>query len=239
MLNTKTKKRRKNLRGRFCCFMILSIIIGCFTFLPKDTEVEESEQTAIEAITVDEVPEEIEKEQTLCENVSTTVYESITTESEETENYEDYLKPVIHISVGERKLLCKLVHAESSRTDTDEMVGIAATVINRVKSEDFPDSVEEVIFQENQFATARDGEIYWYPVKYEKAVLEYRDVKEEVKDAVDAALYGEDPTRSEIEDGAVFFYSDRYISIEERALREGKIGENVKYGDTIFYREYK
>ena len=39
-----------------------------------------------------------------------------------------------------------------------------------------------------------------------------------------------------VTDGAIYFYSDRYISDSERAKREN-VPEKIKFSDTVFYRE--
>lgn len=153
----------------------------------------------------------------------------------EEENVETLSIPVTD---SEYELLCKLVYAESGRKNEQEMVSIAATVLNRVENESFPNEIEAVVFQKNQFSTAKDGDIYWYPVANEKAVLDFSEVSEEVKKAVNKALEGEDPTKTMVTNGTLFFYSEKYISEEELAKREGRIEEFVKYGDTVFYREY-
>ena len=151
---------------------------------------------------------------------------------------EEYVseKEIHGLTKDEYELLCMLVHAESGRVNEKEMVAIAATVLNRIENDGFEDSVKTVIFEENQFSTAQDGNIMWFPIANQESVLSFNEVNVEIEELVKKALEGEDPT--ECIGGALFFYSEKYISEEERAKREGKIKDFVKYGDTVFYREY-
>lgn len=61
------------------------------------------------------------------------------------------------IQLGEMELLAQLVQAEAGNQDLTGMRYVAAVVLNRVDSETFPDTVEEVIFQNNQFSVIKDG----------------------------------------------------------------------------------
>lgn len=61
------------------------------------------------------------------------------------------------IKYGEMELLAQLVQAEAGNQDLTGMRYVAAVVLNRVDSDIFPDTVEEVIFQENQFSVIKDG----------------------------------------------------------------------------------
>lgn len=57
--------------------------------------------------------------------------------------------------------LQKIALAEAEGADIDTMAYIMQTVLNRVSSDDFPDTVEGVISQKGQFST--------YPERYNKA----------------------------------------------------------------------
>lgn len=50
---------------------------------------------------------------------------------------------------------------EGGKLDVDAIQAIDQTIWNRVKSEDYPNTVEEVIYQENQFALHDNGEPNW------------------------------------------------------------------------------
>lgn len=54
-------------------------------------------------------------------------------------------------------LLAQLVQAEAGNQDLTGMRYVADVVLNRVESDIFPDTVEDVIFQENQFSVIKSG----------------------------------------------------------------------------------
>lgn len=61
------------------------------------------------------------------------------------------------ISTDEAYLLAKIAMAEAEGEDTEGKALVILTVLNRVQSEQFPDTIEEVIFQENAFTPIIDG----------------------------------------------------------------------------------
>lgn len=76
-------------------------------------------------------------------------------------------KPITiqYISAGETEeeyydgleLLANLVEAEAGDQDFDGKCLVVDVVLNRVKSEDFPNTITEVIMQKNQFTSVWDG----------------------------------------------------------------------------------
>ena len=58
------------------------------------------------------------------------------------------------ITAEERELLARVVYAESNTETLEGQIAVAQVVLNRVRSESFPDTVSEVIYQERQFSTA-------------------------------------------------------------------------------------
>lgn len=101
-------------------------------------------------------------------------------------------------------ILMRIVEAEAGNQDVEGRLLVANVVLNRVASEKFPDSVREVVFQEehgvNQFSPVSNGSIW--TVK----------VSEETDEAVGRALEGED-----ISDGALYFVARKYAD-------DGKLG---------------
>ena len=84
-------------------------------------------------------------------------------------------------------ILCCIVEAEAGGEDYLGKKLVAEVVLNRVESAKFPNTVEEVVFQQEdgvyQFSPVADGRFYRVTVS------------EETKQAVDAALTGEDESR--------------------------------------------
>ena len=88
------------------------------------------------------------------------------------------------ISAEEYEMLLRIVEAEAGGEDTEGKILVANVVLNRVESDKFPDTIEEVIFQKNgkvtQFSPIADGRYYTV------------EVSEDTIDAVNRALSGED-----------------------------------------------
>jgi len=86
-------------------------------------------------------------------------------------------------------LLAKVVYGESRGEPYDGKVAVAAVVLNRVKSDLFPSSITDVVFQKNAFSIVKDGQINYTPDA--DALKAARD-----------AMNGNDPSG-----GAIFFYN--------------------------------
>lgn len=85
--------------------------------------------------------------------------------------------------------LAYLINGEARGENFKGKVAVGAVVLNRVKSNKFPNSIREVILQDGQFSCINDGQANLYPLK---SSIE----------AAKAALLGYDPTY-----GALFFYN--------------------------------
>lgn len=103
-------------------------------------------------------------------------------EIEELTNVEDPTEEEIEeeIRFGEMELIAQLVMAEAGNQDLTGKRYVVDVVLNRVDSDDFPDTVEEVIFQENQFSVIENGafdEAGWTITEecYEAVKLEYEE----------------------------------------------------------------
>lgn len=108
----------------------------------------------------------------------------------------------------EYDLLLRLVEAEAGGEDLTGKLLVANVVFNRLKNEKFPNSVSEVILQRDengaQFSPVSDGRI------------EAVSISDQTKEAVEAAVYGED-----ISGGALYFVA-----------REAADADKLKWFDT-------
>ena len=95
------------------------------------------------------------------------------------------------ITSAEYDTLCKIVEAEAGNQDLDGRILVANVILNRVKSEKFPNSINEVVFAKGQFSPAKSGSI--------KAVPDEITIKA-VNDALNGADYSE---------GALYFRSTK------------------------------
>lgn len=88
-------------------------------------------------------------------------------------------------------LLARLIHGEARGEPYKGQVAVGAVVLNRMKSKSFPSTMEEVIFQKNQFSCVNDGQFY---IDIPKDSSVYKAARE--------ALEGNDPSN-----GCVYFYN--------------------------------
>lgn len=63
------------------------------------------------------------------------------------------------ISKDEKKLLAQLVHAEAKGEPYVGKVAVAEVVLNRVDHDQFPDTIKQVIYQENAFEPVSNNSI--------------------------------------------------------------------------------
>ena len=68
--------------------------------------------------------------------------------------YEDIEGEIIE---GQKSLLAVLVMAEAGNQDLDGKRLVVDVVLNRVKDSRFPNTIEEVIYEDNQFSPVEDG----------------------------------------------------------------------------------
>ena len=96
------------------------------------------------------------------------------------------------VSDDDYQVLLRIVQAEAGVCDEKGKILVANVVLNRVKSQECPDSVRSVVYEPSQFSPVSDGSIN--SVK----------VTEETKECVNRALEGEDYS-----DGALYFMNRR------------------------------
>lgn len=69
-------------------------------------------------------------------------------------------EPTYRIDVTQQDidLMARVVMSESSICDIDAKYAVAVTIVNRVMSDKFPNTVYEVVYQGNQYSTQDNGE---------------------------------------------------------------------------------
>lgn len=92
--------------------------------------------------------------------------------------------------VENEELLERAVHAEAKDESFEGMVAVASVILNRIESETFPDDVESVIYEENQFQVVDNGSIEESP-------------SERAEEATEEALDGSEPVGD-----SLFFWSE-------------------------------
>ncbi|PTV99075.1 N-acetylmuramoyl-L-alanine amidase [Halanaerobium saccharolyticum] len=94
-----------------------------------------------------------------------------------------------NISRDDIVLLARIIHGEARGEDFKGKVAVGSVILNRINSNQFPNSIRDVILQKGQFSSLMDGQANYYP-------------GEEELQAARAALLGYDPTL-----GSVYFYN--------------------------------
>ncbi|WP_077617413.1 cell wall hydrolase [Litchfieldia sinesaloumensis] len=111
------------------------------------------------------------------------------------------------VSSEEKELLARLVHAEAKGEPYEGKVAVATVVLNRVDSDEFPDTIKEVIYEKTPggafaFSPVLDGQIN-------------QAADEESKRAVDEAITFRGQGK-----GSLFFFNPKKTSNEFMFSRE-------------------
>lgn len=117
--------------------------------------------------------------------ISSMKYESFNA----TMQYHEYKEETSHwfindydLSYDELQMMYRLVEAEVTGFGLEEKMNVAFVLMNRVYSDQFPDTIEKVIFQSRQFSCINDG-------RYDSVMITKSSI-----DAVDLAIRSNDRT---------------------------------------------
>lgn len=131
-------------------------------------------------------------------------------------------RPVYELSDEDYDTLLRIVEAEAGGEDENGKLLVANVVLNRVDSPLFPDSVRDVVYQQDygvyQFSPVRDGRI------------DRVTVSEETRQAVKRAVYGED-----ISQGALYFAARSAASGDSMEWFDNSLTWLFAYGGHEFY----
>ena len=130
---------------------------------------------------------------------------------------------VITISKEEVAMLERIVQAEAGGEDMVGKILIANVIFNRIVDDEFPDSVESVIFDKSQ------GDYQFSPVGSGR----YWSVKisDETKEAIQRALDGEDYS-----EGALYFIARKHTASTNAKWFDNNLNWLFKHGGHEFYR---
>ncbi len=135
-----------------------------------------------------------------------------------------YIPGTTHeVTARERSILERIVEAEATDKDRKSKILVANVILNRVRSEEFPDSIEAVVFQrENgkvQFSPTADG-------RYNSV-----HVTESTKESVERALEGEDYS-----EGALYFVEKTIANPKNVSWFEQSLTRLFTYEGHSFYK---
>lgn len=124
--------------------------------LKVENEIKAIAEKELEAQDASNIENDIANEQSTRGNV--TSRSGVRRERENNTIYYEDLN--INVREDEIEMLERIVQAEAGGSGYDGMLAVANVVLNRVKSERFPNTVEEVIFARRQFTPISDGRYY-------------------------------------------------------------------------------
>ncbi len=129
----------------------------------------------------------------------------------------------ISLSETDKNVLLRIVEAEATGEDIKGKMLVANVILNRVESDEFPDSVEAVVFQRKgskyQFSPIRDGRYYEV------------SITDETREAVERVLNGEDESQ-----GALYFMSRRQANSSNARWFDNNLTKVLTYGTHEFFR---
>lgn len=114
-------------------------------------------------------------------------------------------------------MLAKLITLEAPDEPFEGQVAVAAVVLNRIHSNEFPDSIREVIYEPGQFKPA--------------SKLAQTAPSASASKAARAALEGSDPSH-----GALYFYNPVNCSDKARAFFQKNCQVTARIGNHVFLR---
>lgn len=126
------------------------------------------------------------------------------------------------LSEEDYEVLLRIVEAEAGCEDVKGRMLVAGVILNRVTSDKFPDTVKQVVFQQEngvaQFSPIKDGRYYNVCVS------------DETIEAVTRVLYGED-----LSEGALYFASRKYANPERMQWFDNHLTLLFSYGGHEFF----
>lgn len=207
-------------------------------------ETEDSYNQIVEQEIARQMEEEARKkaEESLVDSTPTAVESTIENEASEENSMETVNSQIASPDV---ELLAKVTYAEAGNQTLEQQLAVAAVILNRVESESFPNTIQEVISQKGQFSSVKGGIVMAFGEP-----VDFSGVPESCVEAAERALAGEDPTEELLRQeaiskglnpdeyasgGALFFYNPDYCGSSEIEMRNS-IQVKVEFGDHIFYK---
>ena len=128
------------------------------------------------------------------------------------------------ITEEDKEVLLRIVEAEATCEDIKGRMLVANVIMNRVVSKKFPNSIAEVVFQNNgvtyQFAPIKDGR-YWTV-----------EVSDETREAVERVLAGEDYSQ-----GALYFAARRMANKQAMSWFDTSLKFLFRHGVHEFFTD--
>ena len=128
------------------------------------------------------------------------------------------------ITEEDKEVLLRIVEAEATCEDVKGRMLVANVILNRVVSKKFPNSIAEVVFQNNgvtyQFAPIKDGR-YWTV-----------EISDKTREAVERVLAGEDYSQ-----GALYFAARKLANKDAMSWFDRDLKYLFKHGVHEFFTD--
>lgn len=131
-------------------------------------------------------------------------------------------KKVLDLSKKDIEILQRIVEAEATGEDLKGKILVANVILNRVKDDDFPNNIEEVVFQ-------KDGNTYQFSPIKDNRYWSVKISKDTVK-AIERVMEGEDYSK-----GALFFSARSRASKSNMRWFDNNLEYLFKYGGHEFF----
>lgn len=143
--------------GAVIALSVISIVAFANSFHEPETGAEEP--TATPTVIMTECPEVTHSEvpDIKAEEPIAVTLEPTTGTPEPTAKAAASMAKSRHLDADESYLLAKLAMAEAEGEDTEGKALVILVALNRVWSDEFPDSISKVIYQKNQFSPVSNG----------------------------------------------------------------------------------
>lgn len=129
----------------------------------------------------------------------------------------------IQLSNTDKNVLLRIVEAEATGEDIKGKMLVANVILNRVKDDEFPDSVEKVVFQKEsgvyQFSPIKDGRYYKV------------SISNSTRTAIERVLNGEDESK-----GALYFMSRRQAARHNVRWFDSSLTWLLEHGTHEFFK---
>ena len=150
------------------------------------------------------------------------MHRSVDGQADSTEQVGKYFSITQQVQEQDIDILCRLVEAEAGGEDINGKKLVAHVVLNRVRHEQFPDTIKDVVFETRQgvtqFSPIADGRYYRV------------NVSEETRLAVKQALQEEDNAK-----GALYFVNSDIADGDAMNWFENRCTYLFSYGNHEFF----
>lgn len=180
-------KKKKILFFVYCLF-VSALSIGWY---PQNQNKQVKKDITLVRKSSEKMAALVENNQFCYQGVTETDMDERRMNTQEDEKQRRTVKTIVRYRVnldhGARRILERIVEAESGDQTIKGRQMVANVILNRMKSEKFPNSVREIVFAGRQFSPVSNGSYYRVKVSARKKKAVEKALKE--KDNTNGALY--------------------------------------------------